>query len=69
MLNIGIKYVEELINFILKFSIKLKVDIDFDDSGVKDFNSLFLKDCEKFEKEIEKNGGKMFELILKKVFK
>ena len=44
-------------------------DIDFDDSGAKDFNSLSSKDREKLEKEIEKNGGKMFESILKKASK
>ncbi|HDP5918745.1 TPA: hypothetical protein P6V48_000134 [Staphylococcus aureus] len=69
MLNIGIKYAEEPINFILKSSTKLKADIDFDDSGAKDFNSLSSKDREKLEKEIEKNGGKMFESILKKASK
>ncbi len=37
-LNIGTKYAEEPINFILKSSTKLKEDIDFDDSGAKDFN-------------------------------
>ncbi|HCX2639822.1 TPA: hypothetical protein OZG74_001594 [Staphylococcus aureus] len=68
-LNIGIKYAEEPINFILKSSTKLKADIDFDDSGAKDFNSLSSKDREKLEKEIEKNGGKMFESILKKASK
>ncbi|WP_241009183.1 septum formation initiator family protein, partial [Staphylococcus sp. EG-SA-26] len=35
-LNIGIKYAEEPINFILKSSTKLKADIDFDDSGAKE---------------------------------
>ncbi|HEH8277531.1 TPA: hypothetical protein SH257_002578 [Staphylococcus aureus] len=68
-LNIGIKYAEEPINFILKSSTKLKADIDFNDSGAKDFNSLSSKDREKLEKEIEKNGGKMFESILKKASK
>ncbi|HHC9998494.1 TPA: DUF6583 family protein [Staphylococcus aureus] len=68
-LNIGIKYAEEPINFILKSSTKLKADIDFDDSGAKDFNRLSSKDREKLEKEIEKNGGKMFESILKKASK
>lgn len=68
-LNIGIKYAEEPINFILISSTKLKADIDFDDSGAKDFNSLSSKDREKLEKEIEKNGGKMFESILKKASK
>ncbi|HHC6104965.1 TPA: DUF6583 family protein [Staphylococcus aureus] len=68
-LNIGIKYAEEPINFILKSSTKLKADIDFDDSGAKDFNSLSSKDREKLEKEIEKNGSKMFESILKKASK
>ncbi len=68
-LNIGIKFAEEPINFILKSNTKLKTDIDFDASGAKDFNSLSSKDREKLEKEIEKNGGKMFESILKKTSK
>ena len=53
-LNIGIKYAEEPINFILKSSTKLKADIDFDDSGAKDFNSLSSKDREKLEKKSKK---------------
>ncbi|CDR64634.1 TPA: hypothetical protein RRM88_001373 [Staphylococcus argenteus] len=68
-LNIGIKFAEEPINFILKSNTKLKTDIDFDASDAKDFNSLSSKDREKLEKEIEKNGGKMFESILKKTSK
>ncbi|HCT1624397.1 TPA: hypothetical protein OTP33_002389 [Staphylococcus argenteus] len=68
-LNIVIKFAEEPINFILKSNTKLKTDIDFDASGAKDFNSLSSKDREKLEKEIEKNGGKMFESILKKTSK
>ena len=37
-------------------STKLKADIDFNDSGAKDFNSLSSKDREKLEKEIEKES-------------
>ncbi len=54
-LNIGIKYAEEPINFILKSSTKLKEDIDFDDSGAK-ISIVYLQ---KTVKNLKKKSKKM----------